>query len=483
MSDSELFKAPATELASMLRARRVSPVELLDAHIARMLAVNGSINAIAEERFVAARQEARAAEKALVSASSWDELPPLLGLPITVKEFIAVEGMRRTGGLLSARDRVMDRDATVVERLKRAGAVVMATSNVPEGGMWIETTNKIYGRTNNPWSQAHTAGGSSGGEAALVGAGASPLGIGSDIGGSVRIPAAFCGVAAHKPTGRLIPNTGHWGPHDGGTGPLLCCGPIARAVSDLMPALEVMAGPDGVDPHTESWALGEVAAVEAGELSVFTLEDFGGFTLDPEVVSARDRAVAALVARGARHRSLSIEGVRRAVGVWALAMETAAMETDFAEILGEGEPISIAAEFLRLLVGRARFTLPALGLALLERLVQHLPRRLVEGVPPLADVAAELSSHLRGRGVIVHPTYTRPPPRHRWAMLAPLHPVMTALFNVLEMPGTQVPVGFATTGLPLGVQLIADRGNDHVSIAAAAAVEADVGRLMPAPLP
>lgn len=483
---SDLFAAPAVELVGRLHRRELSPVELFDAHVGRILEVNKAINAVAETRFDVARREARAAEATIARTADPADLPPLCGLPITVKEFLAIDGMRQTGGLLAARDHVADGDCTVVDRLKKAGAVIMATSNVPEGGMWIETHNKIYGRTRNPWNTAHTSGGSSGGEAALVAAGASPLGIGSDIGGSVRIPAGFCGVAAHKATGRMVPNTGHWGPVDHGTGPFLVTGPIARAVADLSLALPVIAGPDGVDRFTESWALGDPAAVDVSDLTVFTIDHFGGFELSPEVVAARDRAVEALVARGAGHRTLELEGLRRAVGVWALAMEEAAEASDdgkhFAEILGGGEPIAVLAEIARLLVGRPRFTVPALGLAVIEKLLPLLPRRLVDGVPPLGQVSAEIAAALGGRGVIVHPTYTRPPPRHFRALLTPFHPVMTALFNVLETPATQVPVGFSTTGLPLGVQVIGDRGDDHVCLAAAAAIEDALGRLMPAPV-
>jgi fatty acid amide hydrolase 2 len=480
---SELFSTPAIELRCRLRRRELSPVELLDAHIARTVAVEPSINAIAEPRFEQARREARAAEAQISAAADPRDLPPLCGLPITVKEFIAIAGMRQTGGLLAARDHIAAADATVVERLRRAGAVIMATTNVPEGGMWIETHNRIYGRTRNPWSPAHTPGGSSGGEAALVAAGASPLGIGSDIGGSVRIPASFCGVTAHKATGRMIPNTGHWGPADHGTGPFLIIGPIARSVADLSLALPVIAGPDGVDRFCEPWALGDPGSVDPGELVVFTLPGFGGFELSPDVEAARDRAVAILRARGAEHRALELEGLRRAVGVWALAMEEAAGDAaSFSAVLGGGAPIALGTEILRFVIGRGRFTIPALGLAVIEKLLARLPRRMLANVPPLASLRAEVSAALGGRGVIVHPTYTRPPPRHHHALFTPLHPVMTALFNVLEMPATQVPTGFSAAGLPLGVQVAGDLGNDHVCLAAAAAIEAEVGQLMPAPL-
>ena len=169
---SELWSKGAKELGAMVAAGEVRPSELVDAHIERVKAVNPALNAMVNPRFEAAREEAAAAD--LVQAKAREgELPPLFGVPCTIKEFFAFEGMPHTGGILARRDVVAAEDATLVARIKEAGAIVMGSTNAPEGGLWMETHNLLYGRTNNPWNVAHTCGGSSGGEAALIAAGAS----------------------------------------------------------------------------------------------------------------------------------------------------------------------------------------------------------------------------------------------------------------------------------------------------------------------
>ena len=201
-----------------------------------------------------------------------DTLPPLLGVPCTIKEFLKTSGMPHTGGLAWMADGVADTDATVTARIKAAGAIILGVTNIPEGGLWMETYNSIYGRTRNPWDLRRTSGGSSGGEAALISTGASPFGIGSDVGGSIRIPAAFCGTVGHKPSGGLVPNTGHF-PADvpDGAGGYLCTGPMTRTVDDAWLVLKVLAGPDGQDPACRPMALGDPAAVDISKLRVLPM--------------------------------------------------------------------------------------------------------------------------------------------------------------------------------------------------------------------
>src|SRR6185503_363040 len=151
-------------------------------------------------------------------------------------------------GLVARKGRLATQDAVAVARLRAAGAIPLGVTNVSELCMWMESDNRVYGRTNNPYDQARTVGGSSGGEGAIIGAGGAPFGVGSDIGGSIRIPAAFCGVVGHKPSGRLVPNTGQFPPAEGPANAYLGTGPLVRRVRDVWPLLRVMAGPDGHDP-------------------------------------------------------------------------------------------------------------------------------------------------------------------------------------------------------------------------------------------
>lgn len=467
---SELLGAPVTALAAEIRARRVSPSELLEAHIDRIAAVNPIINALTAERFERARAEARSAEQVLVRGGP---LPPLLGVPCTVKAFLEVDGMPHDVGLVSRRAIRAGGDATVVERLRRAGAVIMGQGNVPEGGMWMETYNKLHGRTCNPWNGRHTCGGSSGGEAALVASGASPFGIGSDVAGSIRIPSAFCGVAGHKPTGRMVPNTGHWGP-GGATNAFLTSGPIGRSVADLELILEVIAGPDGIDPLIRDWPPARRGHHDLRGVVVYPVVENGHVRMSPVVVEQVRRAAAALAERGAEVREVA-SPLRKTFSTWTRAMQEAgAGGPSFAEILGNGQPISLGAEVVRSLFRRSSITVPALSLAVLESIEALLPRGALGG-RSAAELQRELEALLGTGGVILHPPYPSPAPRHNVALLRPFDFVCTSVFNITELPVTQVPTGFDRRGLPVGVQVAARRGGDGLTLAVARALEEHFG--------
>src|SRR5690606_20427369 len=190
-------------------------------------------------------------------------------------EFFAVEGLPQTGGLVARRGCVARSDAPVVRRLRDAGAIVLGGTNVPAGGLWMETENRLYGRTNKPWDLGRTPGGSSGGEGAAVACGGAAFGLGSDIGGSVRIPAAFCGTVGHKPTGRMVPNAGQFPAPEGEASAFLTPGPLARRVRDLMPLLRVLAGPDPGDPVTRPFELGDPSEVDLRGVTVIPLAEAG----------------------------------------------------------------------------------------------------------------------------------------------------------------------------------------------------------------
>src|SRR6202011_2168840 len=187
-------------------------------------------------------------DRAVASANPEETLPPLLGVPFTVKESIAVRGMPNSAGLVARQGLASEDNAPAVQRLLDAGAIALGVTNTSELTLWIESNNRVYGQTSNPYDGTRTAGGSSGGEGAAVGSGGSPFGIASDIAGSIRIPAFFCGVFGHKPSAGLVPNSGLYPPAPGESGRMLGTGPLARRAEDLMPLLRIIAGPDGQDP-------------------------------------------------------------------------------------------------------------------------------------------------------------------------------------------------------------------------------------------
>ena len=246
--DKAMDYLSAKELAALLRAKQVSAVELTDRAIARIEAYDGKLNAVVVRDFERARAAAIEADKALARG----EKGPLLGLPMTVKECANVAGLPTTWGIPGTEKLPVTEDAVAVTRLKAAGAIVLGKTNVPLMLADMQSYNAVYGTTNNPWDFSRTPGGSSGGAAAALAAGFVPLELGTDIGGSLRIPAHFCGVFAHKPTHGIVPQRGIAPP---GTPQLsipvqvnlAVAGPMARTAGDLALALDVMAGPDASD--------------------------------------------------------------------------------------------------------------------------------------------------------------------------------------------------------------------------------------------
>jgi amidase len=242
---ADLARTTAAQLAAGLRKKTYSSAELCEAFIGRIEALDGQINAVVVRDFERARADARAADAALTRG----ETRPLLGVPMTVKESFDLRGHPTTWGMEEHREHRAREDALVVQRLKAAGAIVLGKTNVPPVLADWQSSNPVYGRTNNPYDVALSPGGSSGGGAAALAMGFSALEFGSDIGGSIRVPAAFCGVFGHKSTWGLIPVGGHMaGGYDGLPSLLGVVGPLARAADDLTLALDATAGPDAMAP-------------------------------------------------------------------------------------------------------------------------------------------------------------------------------------------------------------------------------------------
>lgn len=247
---SELCLEPAHRLIDLLRSRKVSALDLLEQHAARLARLNPALNAVVATDLDGARERARAADAALARG---EPCGPLHGLPMTIKDTLEVTGMPTVSGAPVLKDYRPARNAPAVQRLIDAGAVVFGKTNVPLYASDVQTFNKVYGTTRNPWNPERTPGGSSGGAAAALAAGLTPLELGSDIGGSIRTPAHFCGVYGHKPTYGLVPVRGHIPGPPGTIGEpdLSVVGPLARSAEDLELALSVVAGP--VAPADTGW--------------------------------------------------------------------------------------------------------------------------------------------------------------------------------------------------------------------------------------
>lgn len=465
------FETPALRLAEQVREGQLSPVDLLEAHIRRIEAVNPVLNAVVNRRYDQARSEALEAQAAIERG---DDVGPLHGVPCTIKEFIAVEGMPHTGGLACRRQHVAEQNASLVDRLQAAGAIVMGTTNGPEGGLWHETTNTIHGRTSNPHDLYRTSGGSSGGEGAIIAAGGSPFGIGSDVGGSIRIPAAFCGIYGHKPSAGVVPNTGHF--PEAPEQPYMGCGPMTRSARDLMPLLRVLAGPDGTDPNCRPVELPDPEQVDLSDLTVWVAPTNGRASVRRPVRDAVERAGQLLGERGATVRRLETRHLQHSFEIWAVLMSEVG---SYESIVTEGGKVRLARELSRWLRGRSRHTGSVLAMVGLQRVLDLLPDQTDRMRAVRDELRSELEAVLGDDGILLHPTFARLAPRHRTIGIGnPTDVGPTAVFNILGFPGTVAPVG-THQGLPTAVQILGRRGADHLTIAAAIALEDAIGGWRP----
>jgi amidase len=291
----------AHQLANGIREGEFSSQEVLEAHLDQISRHNAALNAIVTLNEEQARQRAKAADEALAHGEIWG---PLHGVPVTIKDVFETAGMRTTSSFRPLANYVPQQDATVVARLRQAGAIILGKTNTPEMAGDEQTNSPLFGRTNNPWNLECTPGGSSGGSAAAVASGMSPLDIGSDIGGSVRNPAHFCGIFSLKPSDYRVPFTGHIPPPPGSKGRgllryFLTPGPLARSVEDLRLALTLIAGPDERQWEVPPIPLTASPTRNLRDLRLAWSDDFG-VPISAEIRSALADLAAELARSGCR---------------------------------------------------------------------------------------------------------------------------------------------------------------------------------------
>lgn len=291
-----LISRSAAELAGMIARGEVSAVEAVEAHIQQIERVNPKLNAVVVKRYDAARSEAQQAD---ARRAKGEPLGPLHGVPITIKECLDLEDTPSTFGLPSRANLLARQDDTYVARIRQAGAIILGKTNVSQLLLYYESDNPLYGRANNPWNLERAPGGSSGGQAAIIAAGGSPLGLGTDIGGSLRIPATFCGIASLKPTAGRLPDPGRYSVPIGQRAIVSQVGAMARRVADVALGLEIING--GRNPASEPpMPLGDPAAVDVSKLRVAYYTDDGTFQVAPAVRRAVQQAAALLKSLGAQ---------------------------------------------------------------------------------------------------------------------------------------------------------------------------------------
>ncbi len=477
-----LTERSATDLARAIRTGEISSREIVEAHIEQLVRTQERINAVVADRYDRAREEADSADALVAESSDPDSLPPLLGVPCTIKESIAMKGMPNCAGLVSRRDWRSTDNAPTVQRLLDAGFIPLGVTNTPELCLWIETENRTYGRTNNAYDPTRTAGGSSGGEGAAVGIGGSPVGLGADIGGSLRLPAFFNGVFALKPSPGVVPSTGQFPATETEIGAfMLTIGTITRRAEDLWPTLRIIAGPDGVDPYAREVQLADPADVPIAGMKVLLSADSSYVEVSREMRAARLRAADALAAAGADVETVSLKSIRRALELYLAVLKLEAGVNVAELIVAEG---SDKLSLMRGLKRKGPHTRALRLLLMSEWMTGKMPQgRLKKSVAARRAFQEEIAGAI-GDGVLLHPTHPRVAPRHGKTVGKPWLLTTTAVFNLAGVPVAQIPLGLNSRGLPLGVQAAAGPDRDHVAVAVALELERALGGWVPpAPAP
>ena len=465
----QLLSLSATQQARLIRQRHVSSLELVQAHLDQIRKVNPAIHAAVEVFTDAALAQARAADAAAPRGEQCD--CPLHGVPFSVKDAIEVAGRVCTAGTLGRMTAAPStEDATLVGRLRAAGAIPIARTNLPDLLFAFESDNLLFGATNNPYDLTRTAGGSSGGEAALIAACGSPMGLGSDAAGSVRLPAAFCGIAGIKPTSGRLPRTGHFPPAGGWIETLWQIGPMARRVEDLNTLMPLLAGSDGRDPTCVSMAVGDPAAVDRGTLRVAFYTGNGIAPAGPEVERVVRAAAASLAGEVA-----VLEEDRPACLAQAYDLEMKLLGADG----GDG--------LWQYLAGVGSTTVhPLLG-DWLEKLRRY--RTDVAGFAgywaELDQYRAEMFAFLGRYDVILCPAYPQPALPHGASTLDENFRGFshTMAYNLTGWPAAVVRCGEANAGadagLPIAVQVVAPPWREDIALAVAGWLEEALGGWKP----
>ncbi|WP_426414026.1 amidase [Bradyrhizobium ganzhouense] len=474
-------------LLSALYARKLSASELLEHTIARIEALDGPINAIIVRDFDRARDAARAADAALGGG----ERLPLLGIPVTLKEPFNVAGLPTTWGFPHFRNFQPAEDALVVSRLKAAGAIIIGKTNIPIGLRDFQSYNEIYGATNNPWDLGRSPGGSSGGCGAALAAGFGPLSIGSDIGGSIRVPAHFCGVFGHKPSLGLVPLRGYSLPPARpvpGQGDLAVVGPMARTASDLALSLDVIAGPDETrDGIGYRLALPAPRHDELRDFRILVIDTHPLMPTGDAVRSAIGRLADRLDKSGARiaRSSTSLPDLAESARLYMKLLNAARSPrlTPAALAEAQGLAAALAPDDRSLQAERAR----GWGMIHREWLAADATRQQLQ---------QKWQELFREFDAVIYPAAAVPafPHDHSEPFDARQLDIDGKLYNYSDacfiwadpastcgLPATAVPIERTPTGLPIGVQIIGPYLEDRTTIALAGLIEREFGGFVPPP--
>ncbi len=455
----EIHYSSVTALANAIRTKQASSEEVTKIFLARIEAVNDSLNAVVQLDAERALAAARDADSRLARG---DLAGPLHGVPMTIKDSLDTADMISTGGTMGRAKFVPDKDATVVTRLRAAGAILMGKTNTPELTLSFKTSNAVYGTTNNPYDLTRTPGGSSGGASAILAAGGSPFDVGSDYGGSIRLPAHNTGITGIKPTSGRIPRTGHIFPFGGLLDSFQQLGPMTRYVEDLILLLPILSGPDGIDPYIVPMPLLDSAAINVRDLRVCFHTDNGVLTPTPETAEVVQNAAAALA------------------GIGCIVEEARPPGIESSYQIAQDLWNRCDSPLVKALLEQAGTTREEATLDWLFELPPASDADIVDAVTRLDACRSQMLSIFEDFDIIVCPPNARPAMTHNTENAGDLRPFSyTISYNVAGWPAAVVRGGTSPEGLPIGVQIVARPWREDVALAVAGFLESRLGGFHP----
>jgi amidase len=460
---NQLLRSSASALARAIQSGEASSEEVVGVHIRRIEEVNPRLNAVVQLTAESALAQAREADRMLARR---EIKGPLHGVPVTIKDSLETRGVISTSGSKARACYAPEVNATAVERLFEAGAILLGKTNVPELTFYAHTDNLVYGRTNNPYDLSRTPGGSSGGEAAIIAACGSPLGLGSDAGGSQRVPAHFCGITTLRPTNGRVSRAGHFPPIEGLFGEVLAVGPMARYVEDLILTLPLIAGPDWRDPWTVPAPLADPRTVELQKLRVAFYTDNGVSASTQEVIAAVKAAASILSESGLIVEEKVPDGLPQSFELY-LGLMAVYANTEMETLLQSTS---------------AKDIYPTLNRSL---------ETLRGAKPSLNDFAKIMTNwrmfqsrmlyFMRDYDVILCPASPCPAPMREATeedqYIAVLSHAMP--YGLTGWPAVVARAGSTPEGLPIGVQIVASPWREDVALAVARRLEEAFGGFQP----
>ncbi len=460
------------ELAEKIRTRAISPCEVVEQHLQRIAELQPRLNAFVHIDEAGARAQARGAEIAVMRA---EPLGVLHGIPLTVKSSIDVAGWPCAAGSLLRRENIPSNDAVLVRRLREAGAILLGSTNTPEFLMAYETDNLLAGKTSNPWNAEYSSGGSSGGEAAAIASGCSAGGVGSDGGGSIRVPAHFCGICGLKPTPGRIPSNGHYPAGNSAFGWLGVVGPMARRVSDLKVLFDVLRGPDAGDALTIPVPTFDDTSLRSKNVRIGILEGTRLGAVTPETQVAVRQAAQLLAYQGFILEPFRLNNLERVLELWWFFFGTVISELFRDEI--RGREASLTPQFCDYLKA-TRPSSPQPPMTM-DRFLGMCTKRDRERTNILEAMSRT--------PILLSPVCTAPAFRHGEGTWNPDKGYRSTMrhsqwLNLAGFPGVSVPMGKSPEGLPIGVQLIGRPFEDELVLAVAEQLEAARGPWQSPPL-